>query len=67
MIKYKKLIKEQIVKLFNENPEMSKSDMQSAIINFISGLEPLDDGDIEKYEAQTSEMINNYLKAKRGV
>lgn len=66
MIKYKRIIKEQIVILFNENPAMSNSDIQAKIMAFIKGLEPWDNSDIEKYDNYTREMVYNYLMAKRG-
>lgn len=48
------------------NPAMSIQDMHDEVMLFIKGLEPWDDGDIERYHNYTLEMIKNYVKAKRG-
>lgn len=66
MIKYKRILKEKIVIIVTDSPDLSIDEVHSKVMSFIKGLEPWDNGDIEKYEAYTREMISNYLRAKRG-
>lgn len=66
MLKYKKIIKDKIMQTLTANPAMSIQDMHDEVMLFIKGLEPWDDGDIERYHNYTLEMIKNYVKAKRG-
>lgn len=66
MLKYKRIIKDKIVQTLTANPAMSVGDIHAEVMVFIQGLEPWDDGDIERYHNYTLEMITNYVKAKRG-
>lgn len=63
MLKYKKAIKDRIMKLVAQNPSMTITDIHADIMNFIRRLEPWDDVDIERYDTYTHNIIKNYMKA----
>jgi len=63
ILKHKKLIKEEIISLTKQNPNIEAEKLISKVLTKVRKLEPMEDSDLQKYRESISELAKNYLDA----
>lgn len=64
-LKFKRQIKDRIVKIVDENPNIELGELVTKVLKEVRKFEPMEDTDVQRYREAISQLSNNYLDALR--
>ncbi|MBL7739293.1 MAG: hypothetical protein JNK14_08730 [Chitinophagaceae bacterium] len=65
ILKFKKKIKDLIVKIVSANPHIESGDLITKVLKDVRKFEPMEDADVQRYREAVTQLSKNYLDAIR--